>query len=119
MQNRSQPVQMPQVQAGDETLIILESLLCVMREKNLLTRQDIELLCQKVDRRAAGSAESAALLPRKGGECEELSPSPQRLYRPALWREASPPGELSGVPSSNCHPGESRDQSPLDHSKSR
>jgi hypothetical protein len=56
MQNESQPVQMPQVQAGDETLIILESLLCVMREKNLLTRQDIELLCQKVDRRAAGSA---------------------------------------------------------------
>ena len=54
MQNESQPVQMPQVQAGDETLIILESLLCVMREKNLLTRQDIELLCQKVDRRAAG-----------------------------------------------------------------
>lgn len=54
MQNESQPVEMPQVQAGDETLIILESLLCVMREKNLLTRQDIELLCQKVDRRAAG-----------------------------------------------------------------
>jgi hypothetical protein len=33
MQNESQPVQMPQVQAGDETLIILESLLCVMREE--------------------------------------------------------------------------------------
>lgn len=42
------------VQAGDESLIILESLLCVMREKNLLSRQDIELLCQKVERRAAG-----------------------------------------------------------------
>ncbi|OAN61586.1 hypothetical protein A7X12_23600 [Sphingomonas sp. TDK1] len=35
-------------------MIILESLLCVMREKNLLTRQDLELLCQKVDRRAQG-----------------------------------------------------------------
>lgn len=38
----------------DESLIILESLLCVMREKNLLSRQDVELLCQKVERRANG-----------------------------------------------------------------
>jgi hypothetical protein len=57
--NESQPVQaesMPPlpVQAGDESMIILESLLCVMREKNMLSRQDLELLCQKVDRRAAG-----------------------------------------------------------------
>jgi hypothetical protein len=39
---------------GEESLIILESLLCVMREKNLLSRSDIELLCQKVERRAQG-----------------------------------------------------------------
>ena len=39
---------------GDESMIILESLLCVMREKNMLSRQDMELLCEKVERRAAG-----------------------------------------------------------------
>ncbi|MFD2781874.1 hypothetical protein ACFS32_13020 [Novosphingobium pokkalii] len=33
--------------AGEESLIILESLLCVLREKNLLTRSDIELLCER------------------------------------------------------------------------
>lgn len=53
-QNDSQMAQLPPAEAGDESLIILESLLCVMREKNLLSRQDIELLCQKVERRAAG-----------------------------------------------------------------
>ncbi|WP_245824810.1 hypothetical protein [Sphingomonas azotifigens] len=53
-QLESHAVELPPVQTGDESLIILESLLCVMREKNLLSRQDLELLCQKVDRRAAG-----------------------------------------------------------------
>ena len=41
---------------GEESLIILESLLCVMREKNLLSRADIEQLCQKVERRATGQS---------------------------------------------------------------
>lgn len=39
---------------GEESLIILESLLCLLREKNLLSRSDIELLCAKVERRAEG-----------------------------------------------------------------
>lgn len=39
--------------AGDKTMVILESLLCVLREKNLLTRADIEDLCDKVQARVA------------------------------------------------------------------
>ncbi|MEJ2458946.1 MAG: efflux transporter outer membrane subunit [Novosphingobium sp.] len=46
--------------SGDETIIILESLLCVMREKNLLTRADIERLCEKVERRATGKSKLPA-----------------------------------------------------------
>lgn len=42
---------------GEESLIILQSLICVMREKNLLTRADVEELCQKVDRRARGESQ--------------------------------------------------------------
>ena len=42
---------------GEESLIILQSLLCLMREKNLLTRADLEELCQKVDRRARGESQ--------------------------------------------------------------
>ena len=41
---------------GEESLIILQSLLCLMREKNLLTRADVEELCRKVDRRARGES---------------------------------------------------------------
>lgn len=44
--------------AGEESLIILESLLCLMREKNLLSRSDIELLCAKVARRAEGESKN-------------------------------------------------------------
>jgi hypothetical protein len=39
------------VDSGEESLIILQSLLCLLREKNLLTRADIEELCQKVEMR--------------------------------------------------------------------
>ncbi|WP_174291938.1 hypothetical protein [Sphingomonas bacterium] len=42
---------------GEESLIILQSLMCVMREKNLLTRADVEELCRKVDRRARGESQ--------------------------------------------------------------
>ena len=42
----------------DESLIILQSLLCVLREKNILTRADIEDLCHKVEMRAAGGADN-------------------------------------------------------------
>jgi hypothetical protein len=37
----------------DEAMVILQSLLCLMREKNLLSRADIEELCERVAMRAA------------------------------------------------------------------
>ena len=37
---------------GEESLVILQSLLCMLREKNILTRADIEELSEKVSRRA-------------------------------------------------------------------
>ncbi len=42
----------PAAQTGEESLIILQSLLCLLREKNLLSRADIEDLCRKVETRA-------------------------------------------------------------------
>ena len=42
---------------GQESLIILQSLLCLMREKNLLSRADVEELSRKVDRRARGESQ--------------------------------------------------------------
>lgn len=42
---------------GEESLIILQSLLCLLREKNVLSRADIEELSHKVKLRAAGMAE--------------------------------------------------------------
>lgn len=39
--------------AGDESLVILQSLLCLLREKNVLTRADIEELTDRVAMRAA------------------------------------------------------------------
>ena len=42
---------------GDKSMVILQSLLCLLREKNLLTRADIEELCEKVEARAAGQAQ--------------------------------------------------------------
>lgn len=44
----------PAVNAGDESLIILESLLCLLREKNVLSRADIEELCRRMGERAKG-----------------------------------------------------------------
>ena len=38
---------------SDQSLVILQSLLCMMREKNLLSRADIEDLCERVAMRAA------------------------------------------------------------------
>lgn len=46
----------PGVDNGDKSLVILQSLLCLLREKNLLTRADIEDLSEKVARRAADRA---------------------------------------------------------------
>ncbi len=54
-------IQGPSVSSGDESLIILQSLLCVLREKNLLTRADIEDLCHKVEQRAAAGEDENPL----------------------------------------------------------
>lgn len=63
--------------AGEESLIILESLLCLMREKNLLSRSDIELLCEKVERRATGT--SINPLPCRNDSAAEASGYLRRL----------------------------------------
>ena len=42
------------VDPGAESFIILQSLLCLLREKNVLSRADLELLAHKVEQRAAG-----------------------------------------------------------------
>ena len=42
---------------GEESLVILQSLLCMLREKNILTRADIEELCEKVSVRASGGTD--------------------------------------------------------------
>jgi hypothetical protein len=41
---------------GDKSLVILQSLLCLLREKNVLTRADIEELRDKVQTRAIDHA---------------------------------------------------------------
>ena len=43
---------MPETSTGDEAMVILQSLLCLLREKNVLTRADIETLCDRVAMRA-------------------------------------------------------------------
>lgn len=40
------------VDPGEESIIILQSLICLLREKNLLTRADIEDLKHRVELRA-------------------------------------------------------------------
>lgn len=42
--------------AGEKSMVILQSLLCLLREKNLLSRADIEELAAKVASRAADRA---------------------------------------------------------------
>ncbi|UAK26738.1 hypothetical protein K8P63_16980 [Sphingomonas nostoxanthinifaciens] len=37
----------------DKSIVILQSLLCLLRERNILSRADIEELCVKVKARAA------------------------------------------------------------------
>jgi hypothetical protein len=62
---------------GEESMIILQSLICLMREKNLLSRADVEELCHKVDRRARG--ESQIPLPCCAQAALGASGSMQRL----------------------------------------
>ncbi|QJU60350.1 hypothetical protein HL653_23785 [Sphingomonas sp. AP4-R1] len=38
---------------ADKSIVILQSLICLLRERNILSRADIEELCEKVQARAA------------------------------------------------------------------
>lgn len=49
----------PAVDPGEESLILLESLVCLLREKNILSRADLEELSHRVKMRAAGTADGA------------------------------------------------------------
>ncbi|MFC3579495.1 hypothetical protein [Sphingomonas hylomeconis] len=42
------PASSSHASAGDESLVILQTLLCLLREKNVLSRADIEELCDRV-----------------------------------------------------------------------
>ena len=65
------------ISQGEQSMIILQSMLCLMREKNLLTRADIEELCHKVEARAAG--EGANALPCCAESANAASSEMQRL----------------------------------------
>ncbi|GAA4212940.1 hypothetical protein GCM10022253_03160 [Sphingomonas endophytica] len=45
----------PDARAGEESLVILQTLLCVLREKNVLSRADVETLCERVAMRASAA----------------------------------------------------------------
>ncbi len=47
------------VDPGEESIIILQSLLCLLREKNVLTRADIEDLKHRVEMQASNPASGA------------------------------------------------------------
>jgi hypothetical protein len=38
---------------ADKSIVILQSLICLLRERNILSRADIEELCEKVQARAS------------------------------------------------------------------
>jgi hypothetical protein len=40
-------------ETADKSIVILQSLICLLRERNILSRADIEELCEKVQARAA------------------------------------------------------------------
>ena len=81
-----------QTDPEDKNLVILQSLICLLREKNVLTRADIEELCETVKRRANNHDERSTALPgyrRACGRCHG-SGADRRLYRPQIRRKASP-----------------------------
>lgn len=45
-----------EAEPDDKNLVILQSLICLLREKNILSRADIEDLCATVQARAADHA---------------------------------------------------------------
>ena len=77
MQSAAAALDHADIGQGEQSLIILQSLLCLMREKNLLTRADIEDLCHKVEMRAAGEGGSG--LPCCAESASAASSEMQRL----------------------------------------
>ena len=69
----------PTADPGEESLIILETLLCLLREKNILSRADLEELSHKVRLRAAGAADGP--LPCCPNAAEAASEDIQRVTR--------------------------------------
>ena len=55
----------------DKNLVILQSLICLLREKNILSRADIEELCATVQRRAADHGSDP--LPCQSGAVHEAA----------------------------------------------
>ena len=47
----------PATDPGSTALVIIQTLFCVLREKNLLTRADIEELCMKLQDRVTNHAQ--------------------------------------------------------------
>ncbi|MBB4154325.1 hypothetical protein GGQ80_002238 [Sphingomonas jinjuensis] len=66
---------------GDETsLVILQSLICLLREKNLLSRADIEELHDNVRERAAGASDPfACCAERRAAAAREMAGIDQYL----------------------------------------
>jgi hypothetical protein len=78
----------PTPETADKSIVILESLLCLLRERNILSRADIEELCAKVKDRA--DHHGAAMLRQGSERGRDDRLEPVQLYRPALRREAPP-----------------------------
>ena len=62
---------------GEESLIIMQTLLCMLREKNVLSRADIEELCHRVEQRV--EAQDDKVMPCSIGGAMSASSAMQRL----------------------------------------
>ncbi len=85
-----------QSHTGDESLVILQSLLCLLREKNVLSRADPEpreyrgVDRSRRDARRTGRTRPASLLRRSDAGSGTRDGEDRRLRRTSLWREAPP-----------------------------
>jgi hypothetical protein len=72
------------VDPGDKAMILLQSLICYLREKNILSRADIEELRDRVEARIAASETSlpcaTALAAAAASEMRELDDFCGRKY---------------------------------------
>lgn len=62
---------------GEESLIIMQTLLCMLREKNVLSRADIEELCHRVEARV--ERQDDKVMPCSIGGAMSASSAMQRL----------------------------------------